>query len=106
MVDTDMAINFTALAGLDRTFTVGVEEEAMAGEDMVGIETEIIYPDQRPGCWYYCNNPKGVGLFGKMLILKEASNVTDSSELNFYFHAQCLHDPAEQSKCFGAAGHR
>lgn len=68
MMDTDMAIDFTALAGLDRTLTAG-GEGAMAGEDMVGIDTEVIYPDQRPGCWYYCNNPKGVGLFGKMLIL-------------------------------------
>lgn len=38
MVDTAMAIDFTALAGLDRTFTVGVEG-AMAGEDIAGIET-------------------------------------------------------------------
>ena len=41
----------TVITGLDRILTAGAEGatagEGMAGEDVAGIETEVIYQDQR-----------------------------------------------------------
>ena len=46
MTDMGMVIDLTAITGLGHAFTAGVGE-AMAGEDMVGIETEILHKDHR-----------------------------------------------------------